>query len=224
MNNKIFYSFILFILLLNINVFAQELEKGYPKLMYVTAKEGLRERKEPSTNSEIRRTLKYGEWIQVFSRQDKPVTINGITDYWYRSSASTFEGYQSWVFGGYLSEELPKDLPFFIGQWDDAEEIEKKGYSRVFVSFRPYPENSFAVGLKETSGVSFGTWKIKETNRNIITFEITTQFLPAFMTSETEPEPFTKFIKITIIDKDNILFEDPDEKKPTRLRRNKTGN
>jgi hypothetical protein len=162
--------------------------------------------------------LVYGEFVQVFSRQDKPVTINGITDYWY-SEIYSLDRSDRWVFGGYLSEELPNDLPFFVGMWDSTEEIEKKGTSRLFVSFHPYPDNSFAMGIKETGNAGFGKWRIKETNRNIITFEITYEW-DDFETGEAKS--ITVYKKITIIDKDNILLEEPDEK-PTRLRRNKTG-
>jgi hypothetical protein len=163
--------------------------------------------------------LVYGEFVQVFSRQDKPVTINGITDYWY-SEIYYLDRSDRWVFGGYLSEELPNDLPFFVGMWDSTEEIEKKGTSRLFVSFHPYPDNSFSLGIKETGNARSGKWIIKETNRNIITFEITYKW-DDFETGETKI--WTGYNKITIIDKDNILYEDPYEGL-IRLRRNKTGN
>jgi len=56
--------FIIFALFININVISQTLPEGFPKLMYVTAKSGLRERSEPSVNGKINRALLYGEYIQ----------------------------------------------------------------------------------------------------------------------------------------------------------------
>jgi len=214
MNIRYFYLIIM--LLLNINVFAQTQEKGYPKLMYVTAKDGLRERMSPSTNSIIKNTLVYGEHVQVFARQDKPVTINGITDYWYCTTGSTSE--DRWAFGGYLSEELPNDLPVFLGFWDSAEEIEKNGYSWFFVdiSANNSAYNSFGVGKKSSGNVSFGKWRIiEETNGNIFKIEVTHEW---YDEDTGKVKSTTSYHKITIIDKDNILYKDS-----IRLKRNKTG-
>ena len=78
------------------------------KIMYANAQSGLRGRAEPSIDSIRIVTYQYGAEIQILERSSTPVTIDGITDYWYKTNAGlTFEGkyYEhSWVFGGYLSE------------------------------------------------------------------------------------------------------------------------
>jgi len=191
-------------LLLNINVFSQTSEKGFPKLMYVTAKDGLRERAEPSTNSKINRTLIYGEFVQVFARQNTPVTINGITDYWY-STIYYLDRSDSWLFGGYLSEELPKDLPVIIGRWD----VEGEGNSRRYYQFEP--NNEYAEGIKETDMGFFGTWKL---NGNIITIYLSR----AGNIDEIEK---TETIYLTIIDRNNIQLKFNGG--TVNLKRNKTG-
>ena len=84
---------------------------SFPKIMYSNAKAGVRKRSEPSVNSVRIGVYLYGEKIQIIGGTDKPVTIDGVTDYWYKTKAGfDFEGtyYEySWVFGGFLSEKPP---------------------------------------------------------------------------------------------------------------------
>jgi hypothetical protein len=171
---------------INFNIFSQDLAKGFPKLMYVTSKEGLRERSEPSTNSKIIETHRYGAMIQVFARQNNPVTINGITDYWYSTLFS--DNSDRWIFGGYLSEELPNDLPVIIGQWDVAN---NKAFEVTFRS-----NYFFRMGKKETNLVQVGTWKINK-EKNQITVD-----LEAWEDRGWEAE--TIYIQLNVIDKNNI--------------------
>ena len=84
---------------------------GFPKTMYVIAKAGLRMRSEPSVDSIKIGNYSYGEQIQVIEKSSTPVTIEGVTDYWYKTKVDiTVEkvSYKhSWVFGGFLSENAP---------------------------------------------------------------------------------------------------------------------
>ena len=99
---------------------SEEHSNEFPKIMYVNAKAGLRMRAEPSTDSIRIRTCSYREKIQVLERSSTPVTIDGVTDYWYKAKADfVFEGnfYEySWVFGGFLSDLILPDGSKYVGQ------------------------------------------------------------------------------------------------------------
>jgi hypothetical protein len=126
----------------------------YPKIMYVISKEGLRKRSEPSIDSNITGTLLYGERIVVDKISNVSATVDGITDYWY----SIIYEKDAWVFGGYLSETFPSDLPVIYGIWDD---ISREGWRFIFAS-----DHSFANVRNESSLGVFGTWEL---NGDIIT-------------------------------------------------------
>ena len=83
----------------------------FPKTMYVNDKKGLNRRSEPAADSIKIGAYVYGEKIQVLERSSAPVTIGGITDYWYKTNANVTLGGKvykhSWVFGGYLLENPP---------------------------------------------------------------------------------------------------------------------
>jgi hypothetical protein len=173
--------------------------------MYVTSKEGVRERSEPYTDSQITRTRQYGEMIQLFARQNKTVTINGITDYWYRTTHPNTT-YTTWIFGGYLSEELPKELPVIIGWWDVIDNRNMK------VSF--YYDYFFFFGLKEETGSGiWGVWEMNKT-RTQITVNL-----------ENEDTIYI-YIQFKVIDKNNIELSFSRELfgyKLIKLKRNLTG-
>ena len=86
----------------------------FPRTMYVNAEAGIRKRSAPTTDSIRIGAYSHGEKIQVLEKSSTPVTIDGITNYWYKTKADlTFEGkfYEySWVFGGYLSEKQPATI------------------------------------------------------------------------------------------------------------------
>ena len=207
---KRLYIIIIFMLFMDISVFSQTLTEGFPKLMYVTARSGLRERSIPSTNGNIMDTLHYGDFVQVFHRQNNPVTINGITDYWYSTRYSNNS--DRWVFGGYLSEELPLDLPVIIGKWNII------GEEQMFVQF--YPNSNYGHGVKETSAATGGVWRI---NGNRISVDLTLYPPPG---EEGEVEYETIYIQLTVIDRNNIELS---YSRPMygssriRLTRNRTG-
>jgi hypothetical protein len=153
------YKF-LFIVVIFINGFVIFSQQNIvpEKLMWVNSKEGLRKRVEPSLNSPVIGLLLYGEMILVGTRSDFMETIDGITNYWYRTWGGYYNGnsYQnSWVFGGYLSATLPADLPVIIGYWDD---IDRGGLYFVFTA-----QNEHWRAAKDTSEVSSEfTWTLDQ--------------------------------------------------------------
>jgi hypothetical protein len=194
---------ITFLLFMSLDVFSQTLTSGFPKLMYVTSREGVRERDESSLKGNILRTLLYGEAVQVFFRQANPVTIDDITDYWYSTTSSTVN-LRQWIFGGYLSDELPNDLPVIIGRWDDINN------ERQYYSF--HPNHNYAEGYKETGMGLFGTWRI---NGNIITIHLE-------QAGEEDVLNETHNIRLNTIDRNNIVLIFPNNE-TVKLRRNRSG-
>jgi hypothetical protein len=77
-----------------------------PVNMYVTSKEGLNVRSTPSLNGNRIATLIFGQQVGVYEKGPNE-TIDGITDYWYRIYFSGISSDYGWVFGGYLSKEVP---------------------------------------------------------------------------------------------------------------------
>jgi uncharacterized protein (TIGR02145 family) len=82
-------------------------------VLYVNDKKGLNMRSEPSTDGAKLGTLIYGEKVKVLEKSSTPVKIGEITNYWYKIEANVTlreKVYKhSWVFGGYLSENPPKE-------------------------------------------------------------------------------------------------------------------
>jgi len=123
---------------------------GGGKIMYVNDVKGLNMRSEPSTDGAKLGTLSYGTKIQVLEKSSTPVKIGDITDYWYKIEANVTLGGKvykhSWVFGGFLSENLPK------------------GYAGIYEYKYPYAsepsENQYIVLSEKngkTSGFYYGT-------------------------------------------------------------------
>jgi len=116
---KVIIGFLLFCSATALFSQAQE----FPKTMYVTATNGLRQRLTPSTNGKVVGTFLYCEPIRVREKSKNTVTIDGITGYWYKVDCDIyFEGKKveySYVFGGYVSDRLPADAPVtkFTGSW-----------------------------------------------------------------------------------------------------------
>jgi len=120
---KIVIGFLLFCSATALFSQAQE----FPKIMYVTATNGLRQRLTPSTDGKVVGTFLYCEPIRVREKSKNTVTIDGITDYWYKVDSDNYfeEGYftkyvkYSYVFGGYLLDKPPSDAPVtkFEGYW-----------------------------------------------------------------------------------------------------------
>jgi hypothetical protein len=156
------------------------------QIMYVTAKEGLNKREEPSIYSKKVGQFLFGEMV-VISEQGEETTIDGIKSYWYRihekisvngELVAPWDKY-CWVFGGYLSEELPLDAPVIIGRWkyneDDYLFFANREYSFAQKGYHP-PVG----GRWDLNG---STITITRNNGNVLT------------------------AKITIIDRNNIILK-----------------
>jgi hypothetical protein len=160
-------------------------------VMYVTSKEGLNQREEPSISGRKVGTLLYGERVLIYGKSNSRITIDGITDYWYSIQYDN----KSWVFGGYLSKELPTDLPVVLGNWDD------KNDSRQYYYFSP--NYSYREGRKESDIGLGGKWKLTGS-----TLVIT---ITSAMEDETIPpnEQRATNIQLTVIDRNNIILTYP---------------
>jgi len=191
------YIKIVFLFLIIINgfhLFSQTNE--YRKIMYVSSKDGLIQREGSSANSRRIGLLLYGQRIIIYEKGPKE-TINGITDYWYKSHTSHTPNSSvytwCWVFGGYISEELPTDVPVFLGLWED-----KNDNSWIY-SFDP--NGRYMKGIKNSDRIERGKWSLKE---NIITIVFTEDDIEKIILDE--------------IDRNNILLVFPNNKR-VELRR-----
>jgi hypothetical protein len=119
-----------------------------PSIRYVTSKDGLNKRETASVTSKKLGTLLYGSRIIAAERSVNMVTIDGITDYWYRCHS---EGW-FWVFGGYLSATMPADVEPILGYWNTD-----RG-ERYYWYFRP--DHTVSSGIKETDRGWTGTWAL----------------------------------------------------------------
>jgi len=200
-------KFLLFFILIIVgtNAFSQSSNNDVSRIMYINARSGLRVRSDSNINSSVLGTLQYGAFVRVLSRSNNQVTIDGITNYWY--SIWFQVGYNSqrgWLFGGYLSSELPDDIPVVVGIWDDINN--QRQYYRFGIDF------TYSEGYKETGMGLFGTWRI---SGNIITLHLTT----AGTAGDTLDEKIN--IRINIINRNNIELIINNE--IVRLRRNNSG-
>ena len=165
-----------------------------PKVMYVNSTDGLRGRAEPSTNSGIARTFLYGQRIVVQERSAS-VTIDGITDYWYKTH---FGDSYMWLFGGYLSESFPPDAPVLLGMWHFRNRSLEYGSScegaehYIFSADGRYGKSSYM------HYVQLGKWRF-EGNYIIIEFS---EPIPDSM--EWSSDEQMESIQLTKVDIDNI--------------------
>ena len=181
-----------------------------PRIMFVNAPAGLRIRSEPSISGNIKGILLYGERIIIREKSNNIVTIDGITDYWYRIRIRADE--QNWIFGGYISEYLSSDLPIILGLWDDINSPFVWDYYRVGYRFNSNYEFSFFI--KETGHVVYGSW---EMNDNIIRiFDI--QHIEGHISVDYTEE----FIQLEIIDSENIVLTFLNNTPPEFVNNNKT--
>jgi hypothetical protein len=148
------------ILFIGIDAFSQS--NNFPKVVYVNNKEGITIYLEPSVNSEIIARYVHGERVIVYDRNDKQVTINGIRNYWFQVRGIIDKKWynRAWIFGGYLTEQLPEDVPAIIGYWD----VE----NRENYMFRFSANGDFVEGVKQSDMAVFGKWTLNENKLNII--------------------------------------------------------
>jgi HSP20 family molecular chaperone IbpA len=181
-------------------------EKDFPMAMYVNSKEGLRVRLEPFINSDTISIYVHGQRVIVHGKSKEPVTIDNITNYWVEVGGTFYTGggsfrykgetyYKGWVFGGYLSEQLPENAPVVIGYWDDENDDNKIW---TFTANHDYIE-----GYKGTSG-NAGTWSLK----NKILTIITIPYVEPIPYSKVEkPEGETTVIDLTVINRNKIILK-----------------
>jgi hypothetical protein len=167
------------------------------KIMYVTSKEGLRKRSDPTVEGNITGILIYGDRIIVDMRTDNYDTIDNIADYWYRIRYE----YDGWVFGGYISEDFPSDLLIIIGLWEDEESTD------IIYSFRS--NNNYKKGRKDSEWFRIGKWEL---NGNMLTLVADENAYEKLGNQEIEEA------NILIINMNNILLEYKDEKIITLIR------
>jgi hypothetical protein len=133
---------------------------AFPRVMYVNAKEGLRVRSEPSIDSSRVGTFFHGERIVLYEKSDILDTIDGVENYWFQVRGVIGKQWfdRAWIFGGYLSGQLPDDAPVVIGYWDVDNDNRK---CWIF-----HAHNSFMEGYKNSGNVKAGTWNLEN---NILT-------------------------------------------------------
>jgi hypothetical protein len=197
---KLFILLKILFFLLNLSIWADE---NIYKIMYVNAKGGLRKRTEPSLNGNIAGVLSNGQRLIIYTDNAIEDTIDGINDYWYRIrfDDNGFNANKDWVFGGYLSENLPSDVPIVLGRWDNIE------WQREH--FNINPDGFFSFGIKETGTGVWGTW---EFNVGKITVK------NARVGDDALHDPFYRTlgqvfdIKYTVISQNKLIFEFPNNK------------
>jgi len=148
----------IFIFFVGINVFSQN--KELHRVMYVNSIEGLQIYSEPSIKSNKIAVYAHGEWIEVFERTNRLETINGRRNYWYQIRG-IIDGrwhHRAWIFGGYLSEQLPDDVPAIIGFWN-VENAVHDNYIFKFLASGEYVE-----GINRTGAALFGNWELNGNN------------------------------------------------------------
>ena len=177
----------------------------FPKIAYVNVADGLRKRAEPSIHSSIEGRLLYGERIIILERSQSTATIDGITDYWYRTYGHWKDrSYQwTWVFGGYLSENLPLDVPVILGLWEAEENIR-----HIFLFL---PNNVYREGVKGSEWFRSGKWELNGNTLILVT---------EYGRYEKLDNPEIEKVHISINDRNNIILAFPDKNQEKLTRSN----
>ncbi|MCL2793614.1 MAG: SH3 domain-containing protein [Spirochaetaceae bacterium] len=190
---------------------------GLPKIMYVNSETGLRVRSEPSINGNINGLLLFGTRIIINEKSEMPDTINDISAYWYKIGdyRNRDAWVSGWIFGGYISEELPSNLPIVLGKWDNINSEIAFDYFIEAISF--FPDNEFSHTFrKETSNGISGSWNLNDNNLMIFDIIPRMDYMAANFGLSDEDDwsvvlennrlP-SQSINLTIIDKNNIILE-----------------
>jgi len=143
--------------------------------MYVNVINGVILYEEPFTNSIMASILKYGDLAVLYERSDSVETIDGVTDYWYKVGFPSSFG---WVFGGYLSERLPPNIPIICGYWEveNSNARTTGGYLRYLFSLSRFSNNSngnYSIFILSSSIDEIGNWEL---SGNILTLTATYRY------------------------------------------------
>jgi len=131
-----------------------------PQEMFVTATSGLYMRSDSTLESNIIGLLPFREKVTIYAKSNKAETINDITGFWY----SINEKNDLWVFGGYLSKDLPSFdyQSLIIGMWDIVGKYNSVGNQNIMIF---YSDHGFISGVRNSGHGIFGSWRI---NDNVI--------------------------------------------------------
>lgn len=122
--------------------------QGSRRVMYVNLSSGLKGHVEPSENSTVIRTLLHGQRIVIDEVTNQPDTIDEITNYWYRTyfwnEARTWAfGDRLWLFGAYLSENIPYDAFALLGKWYYRDEAVSEDNCEFIRHYNFYADGSY---------------------------------------------------------------------------------
>jgi hypothetical protein len=178
------------------NLFSQT--DNQRKIMFVAVREGAVARESSNINSREIATLLFGQRI-VVDEQGPRATINGITGYWYKidrwychSRKTVYSNF--WIFGGYLSEELPLDAPVILGRWYYVSE---SGWAYTFD-----PDGGYTGGRDHSTEFVRGVWNL---NGNVITITFDEDYI-----EEGGIKTVTGIL--TEINRNNIILEFPNDR------------
>ena len=197
-----------------INVYAAEI---FPSIMYVNSKEGLNYRDAPSVSGKKLGTLLHGTVVRIYGRSKSRETIDGITDYWYRSEGDYIDEttrryvtYSYWVFGGYLSTTMPEGVPSVLGRWNSD-----RGSNQYWI----FTHNEVSAGRKETDSGFTGPWTLFGDKLTIISAPIMWEWLDP--EKKLPPVPYkTLEITVTVINRDKLIFDFSDGTREVLTRNN----
>ena len=182
------------------NIFIEiEIEKNIiydnilPRIMFVTASNGLRIRSTPTLEGDIIGVSLFGQRLIFDGKTENMVTIDEITDFWYK-----IRNKDEWLFGGYLSEEFPSEAFVLLGWWDN------RRFQQHIVTIEPNYE--FTSGFKESEIVLWGTWELD--NEILVVNTVFVEII-GLGTEGLVYHEETEYWKFRIIDKNNIIIERP---------------
>jgi hypothetical protein len=172
------------------------IEKSYEddistKIKYVNSPKGLNLRSAADINSDKIMTVPNKSVVKIVDIDKNLIIIDDIQNNWYFIN---YNGTTGWLFGGYLSDNLPLDLPVIIGTWIN---INHSGIQFRFNSDYTYE-------LFEVNGFYGGNWRL---SNNMLTLEENYREGSdggGLKMVEKDTEYYN--ISITIIDRDNITF------------------
>jgi uncharacterized protein YgiM (DUF1202 family) len=170
-------------------------EKSYeddisPKIKYVNSPEGLNLRSSANIKSDKITTIPNRSVVEIIDIDKNLIVIDDIQNNWYFVN---YNGITGWIFGGYLTDVLPFEVPVIVGKWKNVNDSD----------IRFIFESDYTYQMFGAVGVDGGTWSLIG---NVLNLE--GDWLAGdgdnFITDKTEIEYFN--LSVSIIDKDNIIL------------------